>query len=198
MLSLVEDAVGAGARRGRCSEILGLIARTLERWRGGKVEDARSALEGAAHCSPRVSPSNKLSALERAAVLETVDSAPFRDLSPSQIVPRLADKGVYLASESTIYRILRQEGQLAHRGRSKAPTRRAGAASRSHRATGPGQVWSWDITYLRTPVRGMFYYLYLIMDVWSRKIVGARVYDVESLSANMSETPTHPEFSVRG
>jgi transposase InsO family protein len=113
-------------------------------------------------------------------VLDVVNSAPFRDLSPNQIVPRLADEGLYLASESTIYRILRAEGQLAHRGRTKPPTQRGGAASREHTATGPCQVWSWDITYLKTPVRGMFYYLYLIMDVWSRKIVGWEVYEVES------------------
>lgn len=109
-----------------------------------------------------------------------MNSAPFRNLSPNQIVPRLADEGLYLASESTIYRILRAEGQLAHRGRAKPPAQRGGAASRSHLATGPCQVWSWDITYLRTPARGMFYYLYLIMDVWSRKIVGYEVYEVES------------------
>jgi transposase InsO family protein len=117
---------------------------------------------------------------ERETILGTVNSIRFCDLSPKQIVPRLADEGIYLASESTIYRVLREEGQLAHRGRSKPPEPRGGAASRSHLATGPCQVWSWDITYLKSPVRGTFYYLYLIMDVWSRKIVGARVYDVES------------------
>lgn len=176
MLLALEEAVRSGARRSRCAALLGLSTRTLERWRSGETEDARTAPRGI----PRSSPPNKLTAEERAAVLHTVNSAPLRDLSPNQIVPRLADEGLYLASESTIYRILREEGQLSHRGRSKPPARKGGAASRSHLATGPGQVWSWDITYLRTPVRGLFYYLYLIMDVWSRKIVGARVYEVES------------------
>ena len=87
---------------------------------------------------------------ERGVVLETVNSSAYRDRSPQQIVPHMADAGRYLASESTLYRILRQEQQLAHRGRTKAPVRRAVAA---HEATGPNQVWSWDITYLKSPNR---------------------------------------------
>ena len=138
MLSLIEEAVGSGARRSRCAELLGLSRRTLERWRSGEAEDARTALPSA----PRSGPPNKLTAEERAVILDTVNSTSFRDLSPNQIVPRLADEGLYLASESTIYRILREEEQLSHRGRSKAPTQRGSAASRSHLATGPGQVWS--------------------------------------------------------
>lgn len=176
MRALLEEAVRAGARRSRCSELVGVSRRTLERWRRGAGEDARVAPRE----TPGPPPPNKLTGEERAAVLKTVNAAPFRDLSPHQIVPRLADAGRYLASESTIYRILREEEQLAHRGRAKPPVRSGGAASRAHRATGPCQVWSWDITYVPTPVRGLFYYLYLIMDVWSRKIVGAEVYDVES------------------
>ncbi len=189
ILSLIEEAVTAGARRRRCSEILGLSARTLERWRSesrrGKDEDARR-VSLRARASARTAPSNKLTDEERTAVLTTVNSAPFRDLSPNQIVPRLADEGVYLASESTIYRILREEKQLEHRGRSKAPVRHRSSASRSHLATRPNQVWSWDITYPATPVRGVFLYLYLIMDIWSRKIVGFEVYDVEAAELSAS------------
>jgi hypothetical protein len=91
-------------------------------------------------------------------------------------VPRLADAGQYLASESTMYRVLREEQQLAHRGRTAVPQRRAAP---SHDATGPNQVWSWDITYLKSPVRGVFWYLYLILDIWSRKIVGWTVATTE-------------------
>ena len=91
-------------------------------------------------------------------------------------MPILADAGVYIASESTFYRILREEQLLVHRGKAKA--------ARHHRpteyvATGPNQVWSWDITYLRSPVRGWFYYLYLVVDIFSRKIVGWAVHEVE-------------------
>jgi transposase InsO family protein len=125
----------------------------------------------------KTAPANKLSAAERKRILELVTSPRFRDLSPNQIVPLLADEGKYLASEATLYRILREEELNAHRGRAKAPVRRA---PNTHVATGPNQLWSWDITYLRSPVSGLFYYLYLIMDVWSRKIVGWEVNVAES------------------
>ena len=103
-------------------------------------------------------------------------SPEFVDLSPHQIVPKLADMGIYIASESTTYRLLREEKLDAHRGRAKPPT---GRRPDPHTATGPNQVWSWDITYLRSPVAGMFFYLYLFMDVWSRKIVGWAVLEQE-------------------
>lgn len=167
-IALIDAAVASGARRAPAGTMLGLSARTLERWRGAHPTDARHG--------PRTTPANQLTRGERATLLATVNSAPYRDLSPHQIVPRLADTGHYLASESTIYRILRAEQQLAHRGRAHAPVRRIAPV---HVATGPEQVWSWDITYLRTPVRGVFLYLYLIMDIWSRKIVGWAVHRTE-------------------
>jgi putative transposase len=92
-------------------------------------------------------------------------------------VPALADRGEYLASESTFYRVLRAADQVEHRGRARAPTQ---AAPKAHRATAPNQLWSWDITYLATTVQGIFFYLYLIMDVYSRKIVGLEVLEAES------------------
>ena len=167
--ALIDAAVARGARRGPACQVLGLSVRTLERWRGAHPADTRDG--------PRHAPANTLTAAERRAVLATVNAPAFRDLSPHQIVPQLADRGRYLASESTIYRLLRAARLVQHRGRAKAPVRRAVAA---HVATGPHQVWSWDITYLQTPVRGVFLYLYLMMDVWSRKIVGATVHDTES------------------
>ena len=110
-------------------------------------------------------------------MLEVVNAPEFRNLSPNQIVPRLADNKVYLASESTIYRILREEKQLAHRQRSRPATH---SRPKEHVATGPCRVWSWDITYLRSRVRGVFFYLYMTVDVWSRKIVGWEVHERES------------------
>lgn len=168
MIAAVNDAVAAGARREAACEVVGLDARTLERWRAGKDEDLRRG--------PTTSPSNKLTAEERLEVLTVMNSKEYRDLSPNQIVPLLADQGRYLASESTMYRVLREEGLLRHRGRSKVPVRHG---PRSHVATGPNQVWSWDITYLKSPVRGAYFYLYLIVDVWSRKCVGSVVHEVE-------------------
>jgi putative transposase len=170
ILSLVDEAVGSGARlRSACHE-LGLSVKTIQRWRKpGGGEDGRHG--------PRTVPGNKLSIEERQAILDTVNSPQWRDLSPNQIVPRLADQEIYLASESTMYRILREEKQLAHREPSKPATSRR---PNEHEATGPHQVWSWDITYLRGPIRGSFYYLYMLEDVWSRKIVGWQVHENES------------------
>jgi putative transposase len=109
-------------------------------------------------------------------VLELSNRAEYRNLSPKQIVPKLADSGCYVASESTFYRVLRDEGQLAHRGRAKVASSKPPEA---HVAAGPQEVWSWDITYLRSDVVGKFYYLYLHVDVWSRKIVGWAVHEAE-------------------
>ena len=109
-------------------------------------------------------------------MLAVLNAPAYRDKSPNQIVPLLADQGEYVASEATMYRILKQEKQLAHRQRS-APARRYEAVPRT--ARGPNQIWSWDISWLRTPVRGMFHYLYLIVDLYSRKIVAWSVHEHE-------------------
>ena len=168
ILGLIDEAVFAGARQSRACEIVGMDARTLQRWRRqGIGEDRRTG--------PNRAPGNRLTGGEEQAILAVVNSPKYRDLSPKQIVPRLADEGEYLASESTIYRIMRRADQQHHRGRSQAPRPRP----RELTASGPNQVWSWDITYLPSPVRGAFNYLYLVMDVWSRKIVGWSVEESE-------------------
>ena len=93
-------------------------------------------------------------------------------------MPLLADKGRYIASESTFYRILKEEGQLTHRQRCRPAT--AANKPTALVAVQPNEIYSWDITYLPTMVKGVFLYLYLMMDVYSRKIVGWQVYDCES------------------
>ena len=168
ILKLIDDAVARGARQGKACEILGLDCRTVQRWKRGPVEDQRRG--------PRRSPANKLSDTERRRVLETMNLPEHRDLPPSQIVPRLADTGTYLASESSMYRILHENAQAKERGRAKPRTLRR---PEPHVATASNQVWSWDITYLKAPVRGMYFYLYLMLDVWSRKIVGWEVHEEE-------------------
>jgi len=167
-LQLVEEAVAAGSRRGPACRVLGVSVRTAERWQSRGIEDGRRG--------PNTMPANALSASEREAFVEAANSPEFRDLSPHQIVPRLADRGVYLGSESTLFRLLRQRDMVHHRGRSKAPASRC---LKEHVATGPHQLWSWDITYLRSSLRGAFYYLYLVLDVWSRKIVAWEVHERE-------------------
>jgi len=171
ILGLIDEAVTAGARQSKACDVIGLSPRTLERWREQGIGEDRRA-------GPKHSPKNKLSAKERAEVLRIANAPENRDLSPKQIVPMLADEGIYIASESTFHRILREEKQLQHREPSRPPTKRH--RPEEYVATGPNQVWSWDITYMRGPVRGTFFYLYVMMDVWSRKIVAWTLQEEES------------------
>lgn len=156
---LIEEAVNAGARKA-CAE-LGLSLRTLERWaRDGDVgADRRPG-------TARPEPVNKLTEEERAAVLNLVNEPQFAALPPIQIVPILADKGQYLASESRFYRILRSPDASRHEPR--------------HCAKGPNELYAWDITYLPGPITGMFFFLYLVLDVFSRKIIAHEVHEAES------------------
>ncbi len=164
VLQLIGEAVSRGARKAKACEVIGLTLRTVQRW---EAQDPSGGEDG--RHGPKRPPANKLSDEEQEEILRVVNSPEFRDQSPRQIVPQLADRGVFLASESTIYRLLEEAGQLVHREPSRPRTHRK---PRELRATGPNQVWSWDITYLRGPVRGAFLYAYLVVDVWSRKIVG--------------------------
>jgi transposase InsO family protein len=164
---LVEEAVAGGARMSKACEVIGLPARTLQRWVHSPVDGRKG---------PRRSPANKLTQRERDKVVAVATSPEFRDLSPKQIVPLLADRGTYVASESTFYRVLHDEKLQHRRSRARPPAKRP----REHVADGPWQVASWDITYLRSHIRGQFFFLYLIVDVWSRKIVGWDVHEVES------------------
>uniref|UniRef100_UPI001CBAD32B DDE-type integrase/transposase/recombinase n=1 Tax=Tateyamaria pelophila TaxID=328415 RepID=UPI001CBAD32B len=115
---------------------------------------------------------------------------------PSQIVPRLADQGQYLASESSFYRILRSNGQQHHRGRARRGVRRKPPTS--YKACGPCEVWTWDITWMPGPVAGMFFYLYLIVDIFSRKIVGWEVHEREAaeLAATLIQKAVWAEACV--
>ena len=170
ILSLVEEAVHHGARQHRATECVGIDVRTYRRWKkqGGGADQRRG---------PSSRPHNKLSDEERSVIVETVNSPEFRDQSPKQIVPTLATRGEYIGSESTVFRVLRAHGQLKHRASSRPGTHHKPTELK---ATGACQVWSWDITYLRTQVRGKFLYLYMALDVWSRKIVGWCVSVAES------------------
>jgi len=171
-VSLFEEALAAGANKVAASAELNLSLRTIQRWtREGTVQvDARPT-------AVRPVPANALSPEERAAILALCNSPEYASLPPSQIVPRLADQGLYLASESTMYRVLRAADQQHRRGRSQPPQRREPPTTDV--AVAANQVWSWDITYLPSPVRGQYYYLYLIEDIYSRKAVGWEVYEQE-------------------
>jgi len=172
--AFVVAATQAGARPAAACAEIGLSPRTLRRWQGpdGEIREDRRP------CAERPVPANKLSQEERDRIVVTCDGPEFASLPPSQIVPRLADRGTYIASESSFYRVLRENGQNHRRGRARPATRRKPPTS--FEAKAPCQVWSWDITWLPGPIAGVFFYLYLIVDIFSRKIVGWEVNDRET------------------
>jgi putative transposase len=172
MVEWLDAATQAGARKHQACAELGLTLRTVQRWQAeGQLKiDARTTVLKV--------PRNKLAAGEREAILAVCNSEAYASLPPSQIVPRLADSNVYMASESTFYRVLKSAAQGQRRGRARPP--RNIPTPTSHCARAPNQVWSWDITYLPSTVCGRFWYLYLFEDIFSRKIVGAEVYAEES------------------
>lgn len=172
MIADVNEARQQGARLSPACAVVGLSLRTYRRW----TRDDAIAADGRPDAD-RPSPAHKLSADERAAILAVCHEPRFASLPPSQIVPRLADEGRYLASESSFYRVLHEAGQQHHRGRASAPHRREPP---SHEATGPNQVWCWDVSYLPSGIRGLYYYLYLVLDIFSRKIVGWEIHAEES------------------
>jgi len=186
IITLITEARASGARQSRACEIIGISAKTLQRWsRPDNVKDGR--------LDARHEPPNKLTDLERQRLLKVVNEPEYADLPPSKLVPRLADKGRYLASESTFYRVLKANKQLNHRQKAK-PT--GGIKKpKALTATAPNQLYSWDITYLPTRIKGLFYYLYLVLDIYSRKIVGWQVYETESsaLAADLMTDICHRE-----
>ncbi len=161
--------MASGARREQACEELGVSVRTVQRW-AHRAEDGRP---GAA----RAAPSNKLSEAERERVLAIANEPAHASLAPHQIVPRLADEGVYVASESTFYRVLKAANQQHRRGRARRPSQRTAT---THRADGPNQLWCWDITWLPTTVKGQFYYWYMMKDIHSRKLVANEVHASET------------------
>jgi putative transposase len=167
---LIDEATHSGARLEAAVDAVGLSIRTFQRW--NLQDDGADRRQG-----PVAEPANKLAPAERQNILDIANSSAFRDLSPKQIVPQLADQGIYVASESSFYRVLKDAELITHREPSRPATSRK---PKEHVATGPCQVWSWDITYLKSPILGQFFYLYMIMDVWSRKIVASTVFLKES------------------
>lgn len=170
ILDLIHEACNAGARQQAACKIIGISCKTIQRWKSSnRLQDKRTK---------RVfSPGNKLSIEEHQNILEVINKPQYAELSPAKIVPLLADQGKYMASESTIYRLLRTVGQLKHRHASQPANR---YKPKAIKASKPNQVYSWDITYLLSSVKGVFFYLYVFLDVYSRKIVGWQVYEQES------------------
>lgn len=171
-VELISEAFDSGAALYKACKELGISKRTYNRWKNTTSDyiDMRTMCE-------HPEPENKLTKEEKEKILNTVNSEEFASKTPSEIVPILADRGEYIASESSFYKVLREAEELKHRGRSKAPKSKPIS---THRATEPNQVWMWDITYLNGPIKGKYYYLYLISDLFSRKIVGWEIWDAET------------------
>ena len=172
----VVEAQAAHLSLKRISEVTGISIRTLQRWMQQSSEDDRKG------SSRRVQ--HKLTNEERNEIIRVVNLPEYRNMNPAEIVAILAENGQYIGSERTIYRVLKENKLLTHRGPGKSRIIRQ---QPSHQATGPGQLLSWDITYLKTNIKGLYFYLYLVMDVWNRKILTWEIHTEESseLSAQM-------------
>lgn len=169
ILNELSNAVKAGCRLEVACRDINISIRTIQRWKKRqKLDDLRTIV--------KKKPKNKLSEEEINEIIKVINSKKYRDLTPYEIVPLLTDEGRYLASVATFYRIMKKLGMSVSRNRSKAKLNKK---PKGYIVYGPNQVWSWDITYLRSNIMGKFYYLYMIMDIYSRKIVGWRVHETE-------------------
>lgn len=169
-IELVRDACQAGARKKACCELLGVDLRRLERWE-------KRPLEGDQRKGPRTKPQHTLTSEEKKTMIKIASSLPYRDLCPWQIVAKLADSGKYIASESSFYRVLKENNLLTHRERTKP---RVQGRPKALVAKNPNEIWSWDITYLKSSIKGKYYYLYLALDIFSRMIVGYKIEEEEN------------------
>lgn len=178
ILQAIADAKEGGLSLRKVCDFLQISIRTVQRWQKDQVGDKRKG-------SFREVP-NRLSDEEKQTILRTANLPKYRNMAPAEIVAILAENGQYLASERSFYRVLKEHDQLVFRGPGRKPVKRERPY---HEIIGPLQLLSWDITYLRTNVNGIFFYLYLVMDVWSRKIVAWEIHAEESshLSASMMD-----------
>jgi len=172
IITLIDQARADGARLKESCETVEIDPATYRRWQheGQVIADRRAKAK-------RPLPSNRLTQAEREMILLTCDLPQFESLPPSQIVPTLADMGCYIGSESSFYRLLREANRQHDRGRAKPRQKRA--KPEEYCTTGPNQCWCWDVTWLKSPTNGLFYYLYMMMDVFSRKITAWEVYETE-------------------
>jgi len=169
IIGLIKQARIDGARLNSACQTVEIDPATFRRWQRDNivVPDQRAAAK-------RPTPINKLTPQEKEVILLTCHLPEFQSLPPSQIVPTLADRGCYIGSESSFYRTLREADEQHDRGRTKPRHKRA--KPDEYQTTGPNQCWTWDVTWLKSPVNGRFYYLYMMVDVFSRKITAWEVH----------------------
>ena len=153
-IDLLNEGAEAGLPMKAIADLLGICGRTLRRWRldisaqGFSLDRRKGALRQVAH---------KFTPEERQKVIDTINDPRFADLPPGQIVAILAEEQQYVGSEMTIYRIMREEGLLNHRGRASQPRKPRPVPVLE--ANGINQVMTWDITLVPGPAKGQHYYL---------------------------------------
>jgi len=166
-VELINEAVDNGARITKACKALDISVSSFERWRKGFTQDLRKgSLKHVAR---------KITAEEQDKIISICCSIEFKDQNPYIIHATLLDRGIYIASVSSFYRVLRSNGLLKHRGNSR-PSRKQSRPPELV-ATEPNQVWTWDITWMYSSVRGIFYYAYTIIDIWDRSIVKWVIHD---------------------
>jgi len=166
---LIVEAKNNGARLFKACEVLEISVSTFRRWSAGNLSDCRKG-------APK-QVSRKLSFEEEQSIVGICCSYEYKDDNPYKIHASLLDKNTYIASISTFYRVLIKKELLFHRGNTKPAQNHSKPPEKI--ATGPNQVWCWDITWLKSDVRGLFYYAYTIIDIWDRSIVKWAVHDRE-------------------
>ena len=187
MIELIGEAKAAGAVLVRACNVIGICLRTLKRWRKAFGGDRDGDGEDRRQCSTRLV-GHRLSAQERQRILLTCNQPEYAVLLPGQIVTALADQKLFIGSESSFYRVLHQAGQCHRRGRTRLPQEPRSVPRL--RADGPNLLWTWDISFLPTTVRGVWPYLYLVVNAWSRKVVAWDVAEVESAQIAAAPLPT--------
>lgn len=169
-VNLIQDAITEGARLIKCCEVIEISVRTYQRWKSGKVEDYR---KGADKMIPR-----KLTENEKQEIIYICCSDEFKDSNPYGIFINLLERRKYIASVSSFYRVLKDAELLHHRSNKRPRSKQSVPPEKV--ATGSNQVWTWDITWLPSKVKGHFYYSYKIIDIWDKNIVGWEIHDTES------------------
>jgi len=176
-IELITEATTNGARISKACAELEINRKTYWRWctqlrDDQKIVDRRTLKRDASIAK------NRLTDAEKSQIIAVCNTPEFKSVPPGQIVPTLADRGVYIASESSFYRVLKEYGQNNRRGRVSVPQKRA--KPDEVLATAPNMCWTWDITFLKRDIRGLFFKLYLIKDIFSKKIVGWEIHEEES------------------
>ena len=163
---MISEAIGLLAAQTNTSTACALLGKP----RGSHYRDRQPATTVAALLpAARASPPNALTTTEQDAIIAALTSPRFCDKSVAQTWATLLDEGTYLASMSTLHRLLRLIGQAGER---RTQATHPARARPELMANSPGQVWSWDITKLRGPQRGLYYECYVILDIYSRYVVG--------------------------